>query len=156
MGTGEQGIGPGWGSDGLRYDKEYLADYVQRVHEAGGIMTFDIALYRDGHFDQMQLETLKYVGNKINWCRKDMGVDDLVTYPHLFHTICTILWRLSTNIGLLASTLHATMYSHQNTDLFLNYNLIFKAILPKNSLMNKRIERGEGLMIVQIAWIITH
>ena len=66
LGTGEQGIGPGWGSDGLRYDKEYLADYVQRVHEAGGIMTFDIALYRDGHFDQMQLETLKYVGNKIN------------------------------------------------------------------------------------------
>lgn len=54
-------------------------------------------------------------------------------------------------MGLLASTLHATMYSHQNTDLFLNYNLIFKAILPKNSLMNKRIERGEGLMIVQIA-----
>ena len=66
LGTGEQGIGPGWGSDGLRYDKEYLAEYVQRVHEAGGIMTFDIALYRDGHFDQMQLETLKYVGDKIN------------------------------------------------------------------------------------------
>lgn len=78
-------------------------------------------------------------------------MDDLVTYPHLFHIICTFLYGLSTNIGLLAIIRCATMSLHQNADLFLIYNLIFKAILPKNSLMNKRIERGEGLMIVQIA-----
>jgi len=65
LGTGERGIGPGWCSTGLRHDKEFMADYVQKVHEAGGVMTFDIALYRDGSFEQMQMEALKYVGNSL-------------------------------------------------------------------------------------------
>lgn len=61
LGTSTCGIGPGWGSDGLKNSKEYLSDYVQRVNAAGGVVTFDIALYRDGSFQPMQVEALKYV-----------------------------------------------------------------------------------------------
>ncbi|MBQ8893340.1 MAG: alpha-L-fucosidase [Clostridia bacterium] len=52
----------GWGCFGLRRRKEYLADYLQKVHQAGGVLTFDIGVYRDGRFDPEQVETLTYVG----------------------------------------------------------------------------------------------
>ena len=59
-------IGPGWGSFGAKRSKEYLADYIERVHEAGGVVSVDIGVYRDGKFDPVQVEVLKYVGEKVN------------------------------------------------------------------------------------------
>ena len=58
-------IGPGWGSFGVKRAKEYLADYVKKVHEAGGVVSFDIGVYRDGKFDPLQVEILKYVGQNV-------------------------------------------------------------------------------------------
>ena len=60
-----QTVGPGWGCFGVKHDKEYLADYVRKVHNAGGVVTFDIGVYRDGRFDPRQIETLTYVGKNV-------------------------------------------------------------------------------------------
>ena len=48
----------------LAYDPEYIADYVSKLHEAGGVVTFDIGVYRDGSFSREQIEALKYVSGK--------------------------------------------------------------------------------------------
>ena len=65
LGTGDMGIGQTWGSFGVGYEKKYLADYVKKVHEVGGVVSIDVGIYRDGKFDPQQIEMLKYV-NKIN------------------------------------------------------------------------------------------
>ena len=64
LGTLDSGIGASWGSFGLAYDPEYIADYVSKLHEAGGVVTFDIGVYRDGSFSREQIEALKYVSGK--------------------------------------------------------------------------------------------
>ena len=64
LGVGECTIG-GWGVFGVKRDAEYLTDYIQKVHEAGGVLTIDIGVYRDGKFDEEQKETLKRVGKNV-------------------------------------------------------------------------------------------
>ena len=58
-------IGSDWGCFGVKRSKEYLAQYVKTVHQAGGVVTFDIGVYRDGKFDPAQIEVLKYVGEQL-------------------------------------------------------------------------------------------
>ena len=58
------GIGASWGSFGLAYDKQYIADYVRALHSAGGVITFDIGVYRDGSFAEEQIDALKYVSKE--------------------------------------------------------------------------------------------
>lgn len=65
LGEKTAGIYSGWGSPGLVRDKEYMLDYIKKVNSAGGVVTVDIALYRDGSFDPAQAELLKYVGNNL-------------------------------------------------------------------------------------------
>jgi len=55
----------GWGSFGVKRSKEYLLDYVRKVRQAGGVLTFDIGVYRDGKFDPAQVEVLKYIGENL-------------------------------------------------------------------------------------------
>ena len=64
LGVGECEIGC-WGIFGVKHDAEYLADYITRVHQAGGVLTIDIGVYRDGKFDKDQMEVLKAVGKKV-------------------------------------------------------------------------------------------
>ena len=61
LGTRGCGIGASWGSFGLAYDPQYIADYVRALHKAGGVITFDIGVYRDGSFAEEQVDALKYV-----------------------------------------------------------------------------------------------
>ena len=44
---------------GVRYGKQELADYVFDVNTAGGVVSVDVLLYRDGSLDRSQLEVLK-------------------------------------------------------------------------------------------------
>ena len=62
IGNSDMGIGASWGSGGLFYTKEQLADYVTKVNSLGGVVTFDCKLNRDGSFAPEQIEALKYVG----------------------------------------------------------------------------------------------
>ena len=68
LGTADSGIGASWGSFGLNYEKQYITDYVCDVHDAGGVVTFDIGVYRDGSFCPEHIEALKYVATNI-WNR---------------------------------------------------------------------------------------
>lgn len=53
----------GWGSWGSKYSPEELYQYVRKVNEKGGVVSIDIALFRDGSFDYAQLEILKALKN---------------------------------------------------------------------------------------------
>ncbi len=65
LGTDDSGIGASWGSFGLKHEKEFLAKYVTDVHEKGGVVTFDIGVYRDGSFCKEHIDALTYVGNHV-------------------------------------------------------------------------------------------
>ena len=49
----------GWSGLGSKYSKEELHEYVEKVTNAGGAVTVDIAIFRDGSLDKGQLEVLK-------------------------------------------------------------------------------------------------
>lgn len=51
-------LGNDWGKPGCRYDLPFLADYVSQVTGAGGVVTIDIALFRDGSLDTNQVKLL--------------------------------------------------------------------------------------------------
>jgi hypothetical protein len=55
----------GWCKPGSKRSREYMLDYVRRVNDAGGVVTIDVALYRDGSFDPAQVEVLKYIGDHL-------------------------------------------------------------------------------------------
>lgn len=50
-----------WGAPGTRYDGAYMRDYVNRVHEKGGVVSIDCAVRVDGSIDPEQLEVLKAI-----------------------------------------------------------------------------------------------
>ena len=52
-------LGAGWGQPGVRYPKQDLTDYIADVNRAGGVVSIDVLLYRDGALDRSQLEVLK-------------------------------------------------------------------------------------------------
>lgn len=52
-------LGAGWGQAGVRYSKADLIEYVGEVNRAGGVVSIDVMLYRDGSLDRSQLEALK-------------------------------------------------------------------------------------------------
>lgn len=54
-----------WGAFGERKSAEELTDYVRRVNAAGGVVSVDIGVYRDGKFDKSQIDLLKYVGEHV-------------------------------------------------------------------------------------------
>ena len=59
LGTGSSRIGAAWGMPGVKYSKQELVDYVFAVTQAGGVVSIDAMLYRDGGLDRSQLEVLK-------------------------------------------------------------------------------------------------
>jgi len=65
IGAEDRGIGATWAGGGLHYTKQSLCAYAQRVISAGGVVTFDCKLNRDGSFDSDQIEALRYVGSRL-------------------------------------------------------------------------------------------
>ena len=52
-------LAAGWGEPGVRYGKQELAEYIFAVNQAGGVISIDVMLFRDGGLDRSQLEVLK-------------------------------------------------------------------------------------------------
>jgi hypothetical protein len=52
-------LGTGWSQPGVRYSREDFGEYIAEVNRAGGVVSIDVMLYRDGSLDRSQLETLK-------------------------------------------------------------------------------------------------
>ena len=59
LGAGDSRIGAAWGCPGARYSKQDLAEYIFDVNSAGGVVSIDVLLFRDGALDRSQLEILK-------------------------------------------------------------------------------------------------
>jgi hypothetical protein len=51
----------GWCKPGCKHSLTYMKDYMGKVNSKGGVVTIDVALYRDGHIDPEQLELLKSI-----------------------------------------------------------------------------------------------
>ncbi len=65
LGAESRGIGATWGGGGLNFTVEELCDYTEKVIAAGGVVTYDCKLNRDGTFDPEQLEALKAIGRRV-------------------------------------------------------------------------------------------
>ena len=52
----------GWGKSGVKRDSEYLRRFISCCNAVGGVVTVDVALHRDGSFDEAQLKTLAGIG----------------------------------------------------------------------------------------------
>ena len=59
LGAGSSHIGAAWGMPGAKYSKQDLVDYVAEVNRAGGVVSIDVILFRDGSLDRSQVEVLK-------------------------------------------------------------------------------------------------
>lgn len=65
IGAEERGIGATWAGGGLNFTKEELCDYAENVISAGGVVSFDCKLNRDGTMDAQQIEALRYIGSRL-------------------------------------------------------------------------------------------
>jgi hypothetical protein len=52
-------LGNWWGGPGLQMNKRQLIDYVHTVNAAGGVVSIDVMLYRDGLIERSQMQVLK-------------------------------------------------------------------------------------------------
>ena len=59
LGRGAGSIGAAWAMPGVCCSKPELAEYVYDVNRAGGVVSIDVMLFRDGGLDRSQLELLK-------------------------------------------------------------------------------------------------
>jgi hypothetical protein len=59
LGSGQSHIGAAWAMPGAKLGKQDLIDYVSEVNRAGGVVSIDVLLFRDGGLDRSQLEILK-------------------------------------------------------------------------------------------------
>ncbi|MBI5831595.1 MAG: discoidin domain-containing protein [Armatimonadetes bacterium] len=62
-------LGNDWCTPGLRYDSKWLAEYVGRVNRAGGVVTIDLLLYRDGMIERSHVETLRRMTERLEWIK---------------------------------------------------------------------------------------
>lgn len=54
-----------WCKPGCERTEEQMLDYAGRLRDAGGVVTIDVVLYRDGSFDPSQVDVLKYIGEDL-------------------------------------------------------------------------------------------
>jgi hypothetical protein len=52
-------LSAGWCEPGVGYTKQELAEYIFDVNHAGGVVSIDVLLFRDGSLDRSQVEVLK-------------------------------------------------------------------------------------------------
>ena len=45
--------------------KEFILDFVKRCNEVGAVVSIDIGVYRDGKYDPIQVEALKYLNENL-------------------------------------------------------------------------------------------
>lgn len=64
-------LAAGWGEPGVRYPAPELADYIDTVNAAGGVVSIDVMLYRDGSLDRSQLETLRRIRPLLQQLKND-------------------------------------------------------------------------------------
>ena len=57
--------GTWWADPGCGYKKRELAEYVFDVNQRGGVVSVDVAVFRDGAIDRAQVETLKAVRKEL-------------------------------------------------------------------------------------------
>jgi len=57
--------GTWWAKPGIGYSKSEMAEYVSYVNQRGGVVSIDVAVFRDGSMDRSQIEVLKAVRQEL-------------------------------------------------------------------------------------------
>ena len=75
-------LGGDWCSPGLRYGPDWMADYVRKCNQAGGVVSIDVCLFRDGTIEKSHLECLKGMHRRMEeWKnRKPVPAGNLATW----------------------------------------------------------------------------
>jgi hypothetical protein len=71
LGTYPPGGWMAWGKPGIAMEKEELAQYVYDVNSLGGVVSFDVLLYRDGDLDRSQVEVFKPLRERLAALKKE-------------------------------------------------------------------------------------
>ena len=58
-------LGKYWCMEGLRYDRDWLAQYIHRCNQAGGVVSIDVLLFSDGSLERSHVITLKGVDKRL-------------------------------------------------------------------------------------------
>lgn len=58
-------LGTDWFSPAINYTTSYMSDYINKVNDLGGVVTIDVAVYRNGAIAPTQFSFLKTVSNNI-------------------------------------------------------------------------------------------
>ncbi|MBX3257815.1 MAG: alpha-L-fucosidase [Chitinophagaceae bacterium] len=58
-------LGDEWCAPGLRFKPDFMADYIRKCNAAGGVVSVDICLYRDGTIEKSHLECLKGISRRL-------------------------------------------------------------------------------------------
>lgn len=58
-------LGEFWAREGLRYDRDWLAHYIHKCNQAGGVISIDVLLFSDGSLERSHVVTLKGMNNKL-------------------------------------------------------------------------------------------
>ena len=62
-------LGKDWCSAGLRYSREWLADYVYKCNRVGGVVSIDVLLFSDGSLERSHVLTLKGMNKTLQWIK---------------------------------------------------------------------------------------
>ena len=58
-------LGKDWCSEGLRYDRDWLAEYVHKCNKVGGVISIDVLLFSDGTIERSHIVTLKGMNKRL-------------------------------------------------------------------------------------------
>ena len=68
-------LGKYWCTEGLRYDRGWLAQYIYKCNQAGGVVSIDVLLFSDGTLERSHMVTLKGANKMLNEIRRrDKGL----------------------------------------------------------------------------------
>lgn len=59
-------LGEEWCAPGLRFKPGFMADYVRSCNAAGGVVSVDVCLFRDGSIEKSHLECLRQMKSLLN------------------------------------------------------------------------------------------
>jgi hypothetical protein len=63
-------LGKDWCSEGVRYDRDWLAEYVYKCNQSGGVITVDVLLFSNGALERSHVVALKGMNKRLQQLKK--------------------------------------------------------------------------------------
>lgn len=63
-------LGKDWGSEGVRFERDWLADYIYKCNQLGGVISIDVLLFSDGSIERSHIVALKGMNKRLQKMKK--------------------------------------------------------------------------------------